>query len=305
MYNNLGYTIPLYILPFDHRSSFVKNMFGIKGRQPTNDEKQKIIDAKQVIYEAFKKAVAQKIPKENAAILVDEEYGDAILRDARQNGFVTILTSEKSGQEEFDFEYGTDFPSHIEKYNPTFVKALIRYNPEGNKALNTRQKQRLKTLSNYCHSHKYKLLIEPLIPGTKTQLSKVNGDSDKYDQEIRPNLTVLMIRELQDYGIEVDVWKLEGMEKSEDYEKAVVQARNKGRDNVGVIILGRAAEKHQVERWLKAGSHLEGIIGFAVGRTIFWDPLVEYRDGKTDRQTAVNQVCDNFVHFYKLFTETI
>ena len=122
MIKSLGYTKNLFILPFDHRSSFAKIF----------QDKDNIASAKWIIYEAFKKALQDGISKDQSAILVDEEFGDKILIDAKNNGFTTILTTEKSGQKEFEFEYGNDFSKHIEKYNPTFVKALIRYKPNAN-----------------------------------------------------------------------------------------------------------------------------------------------------------------------------
>ena len=129
MHNNLGYNKSLFILPFDHRSSFSKIF----------QDKDSIVSAKWIIYEAFKKALSDGIPKDSAAILVDEEFGDKILLDAKNNGFTTILTTEKSGQKEFTLEYGSEFAKHIEKYKPTFAKALIRYNPEDKNDSKVRQ----------------------------------------------------------------------------------------------------------------------------------------------------------------------
>src|SRR6266852_4220842 len=136
---NVGYDHPLYILPFDHRGSFQVKMFGWKGTL-TGEQTAEIAAGKQVIYDGFKEAVKAGVPKDKAGILVDEQFGAAILRDA-----------EKSGQDEFDFEYGDDFAKHIEAFNPTFCKVLVRYNPEGDKTLNQRQAARLKRLVDYVH----------------------------------------------------------------------------------------------------------------------------------------------------------
>src|SRR6266403_200829 len=143
-----GYARDLYVLPFDHRGSFETKMFGW---EPPLSAAQtaEIAAAKQVIYEGFKIAVAGGVPKEKAAILVDEQFGAAILRDASAAGFTTAAPAEKSGQAEFDFQYGADFVRHIEAFKPTFCKVLVRYNPEGDRALNQRQAARLKQLSDY------------------------------------------------------------------------------------------------------------------------------------------------------------
>src|SRR5438093_348814 len=143
----VGFNKPLYILPFDHRGSFQTKMFGWKGTL-TAEQTAEIAATKQVIYDAFQAAVAGGVPKSKAGILVDEQFGAAILHDAAKHGYYTACPAEKSGQDEFDFEYGEDFPKHIEKFHPTFCKVLVRYNPEGEKALNQRQETRLKRLGD-------------------------------------------------------------------------------------------------------------------------------------------------------------
>src|SRR5262245_64210098 len=126
----LGYDKYLYILPFDHRGSFQTKMFGWTG--PLRPEQTAAVAAaKQVIYEGCQTALSHGGPNEYAGILVDEQFGAAILRDAAKQGFITAAPAEKSGLEEFEFEYGEDFEQHIEAFHPTFCKVLVRYNPEG------------------------------------------------------------------------------------------------------------------------------------------------------------------------------
>src|ERR1051326_7316334 len=144
----IGFDKPLYILPFDHRGSFQTKMFGWKGTL-TADQTAQIAATKQVIYDGFKAAIKAGVPKEKAGILVDEQFGTAILHDASASGFTTACPAEKSGQEEFEFKYGEDFAAHIEAFNPTFCKVLVRYNPEGDHDLNQRQAARLHRLSEY------------------------------------------------------------------------------------------------------------------------------------------------------------
>src|SRR5262245_56451756 len=167
----VGFDKPLYILPFDHRGSFQSKMFGWKGSL-TPEQTAEIAATKQVIYDAFKASVAGGVPKDKAGILVDEQFGNAILRDAAKNGYYTCCPAEKSGQDEFDFEYGDDFGKHIEEFKPTFCKVLVRYNPESDKALNDRQAARLKKLSDWLHSKKILYMFELLVPAEKAQMDK-------------------------------------------------------------------------------------------------------------------------------------
>jgi myo-inositol catabolism protein IolC len=298
----LGFNKPLYIQPFDHRGSFQSKMFGWHG--PLNAEQTaEISSAKQVIYEGFLAAVARGgVAKDKAAILVDEQFGAAILRDASAQGYITASPAEKSGQDEFEFEYGEDFAKHIEAFRPTFCKVLVRYNPEGDEALNKRQAARLKRLSEYLHSkHKSRFLFELLVPPEKGQLAELNGDKKAYDLELRPHLMLKAIQELQDAGVEPDVWKVEGLDLREDCEQVVAIARRNGRSSVSCIVLGRGEDEKKVHEWLTVAAGVPGFVGFAVGRTVFWDPLVNWRAGKITREAASDEIARRYSIFAQTF----
>jgi len=296
----VGYDKPLYVLPFDHRATFSKNMFGFK--EPLSQEQiDQVAAIKMVIYDAFKSAVAGGVRKEYAGILVDEQFGSAILRDAAKQGFITSSPAEKSGQNEFQFEYGADFARHIEAFQPTFCKVLVRYNPEGDKAANGRQAARLKQLSDYLHKSGRLYMFELLVPAEPAQLQRLGNDKKAYDLQLRPTLMVQAIHELQDAGVEADVWKIEGIDRKEDCQKVVAAARRGGRDKVGCIILGRGEDDNKVKEWLTNAAAVPGFIGFAVGRTTFWDALVNYHTNKISRDAAVAQIAGSYRQWVDLF----
>jgi len=226
----LGFDKQLYILPFDHRGSFQKKMFGWEG-ELSPQQTAEIAAAKRVIYDAFQAAVHAGVPKEKAGILVDEQFGAAILRDAVAGGYTTACPAEKSGQDEFDFECGDNFGKHIEAFRPTFCKVLVRYNPEGDQSLNRRQLARLKRLSNYLHSNesRSRFMFELLVPAEKAQLDRLKGDKKAYDLALRPQLMVQAIQQLQDGEVEPDVWKIEGLDRREDCSKIVAAVRRGAR----------------------------------------------------------------------------
>jgi 5-dehydro-2-deoxygluconokinase len=290
----------LLILAFDHRASFLEKMFEIKNRKPTPEEKKQIEDYKKTIFEGFKLSIKKSVPKEIAGLLVDEEFGSGVLREAKKNGFAFAMPVEKSGQEEFDFEYGEDYVKHIEEFDPTFVKVLVRYNPESEVNLNERQLQRLKKLSDYLALKKRTFLFELIVPALPAQLAKLEGSKEKYDMELRPKLMVESLKEIQAAGVEPSIWKLEGVDKPESAKAVVKQAQSNGR-KVGVITLGRGESKEKVQEWLKVGAKIPGIIGFAVGRTIFWQPLADLRAGKINRKEAVEKVAQNYIEFTDLW----
>ncbi len=298
-----GYEGKLYVLPFDHRASFSEKMLGFTS-EITRAQKQTITDYKTIIYEAIDRAIELGVPLSSSAVLVDEIFGFEILKDAKSRGIVTMQTVEKSGQEEFECEFGDDFGAHLLAVKPTFAKVLVRYNASGDKELNERQRERLKKVSDFVHTHGIKLLIEPLVPPNEGNLSQVHGDHAQYDKEIRPSLTVQMIEEFQAAGIEADIWKIEGMEDREHYDAIVHTARiGDARKDVGIIILGRAETKERVSHWINAGKRIDGVIGFAVGRTVFWDPLVLYRDGKISKEEAIGMIAKEYYSYYQLFVK--
>ncbi len=298
---SLGFDKPLYILPFDHRGSFQTKMFGWKG-ELSPEQTAKIAAAKRVIYDGFKAAVADGVPGEKAGILVDEQFGAAILHDAAAHGYSTSCPAEKSGQHEFDFEYGDDFARHIEAFRPTFCKVLVRYNPEGDRILNERQAARLKRLSDYLHDKSRSLfMFELLVPAEEAELEELGGDKTAYDRQMRPRLMVQAIQQLQDAGVEADIWKIEGLDRAEDCVKVVVAARRNGRDKVGCIILGRGEDDRKVREWLATAASVPGFIGFAVGRTTFWDPLMDLQTNKTTREAAVTEIARRYREWVDTF----
>jgi 5-dehydro-2-deoxygluconokinase len=301
MMRTFGFDRPLYILPFDHRGSFQTKMFGWEGT-PTPGQTAQIVAAKQIIYDGFQAAVAGGVPKEKTGILVDEQFGAAILRHAAAHGYFTACPAEKSGQEEFDFEYGEDFAAHIETFQPTFCKVLVRYNPEGDAGVNRRQAARLKRLSVYLNAKSRSLfMFELLVPAEKAQLDRFKGNRQAYDLELRPRLMVQAIQQLQDAQVEPDVWKVEGLDRREDCAKIVAAARRGRREKVGCIILGRGEDDKKVQEWLTTAAGVTGFIGFAVGRTDFWEPLAAWRAQKITREAAVAGIARRYQEFVDVF----
>jgi myo-inositol catabolism protein IolC len=283
-----GYDRALYILPFDHRGSFQAKMFGWKSPL-TEAQTAEISRAKEV--------VASGLPKEKTGILVDGQFGAGILRNAASKNVVTACPAEKSGQDEADFEYGEDFARHVEAFEPTFCKVLVRYNPQGDRALNNRQATRLKRLSEFLTAKSpSRFMFELLVPAEKPQLEQLNDDKASYDRKLRPG-----IHELLDAGVEPDLWKVEGLDRREDCESVVAAARAGGRDHVGCIILGRGEDERKVRLWLGVAAEVPGFIGFAVGRTVFWDPLVAWRSKKATRDQTVALIAKRYREFVDLF----
>ena len=299
----LGYDGKLYILAFDHRGSFQKKMFGIEG-DPTPEETETITDAKRLVFEGMEKAVGRGLDPSTAGVLVDEQFGGDVPKLAREHGLALSMPVEKSGQNEFDFQYGSEFGDHIESFDPQFSKVLVRLNPDGDAEMNERQLGRLKELADWLHEHDRKFLFELLVPAEDAQLESVGGDTDRYDAELRPELMRRAIEQIQDYGVDVDIWKIEGVDTQQDAQMLVDQTRKgEGRENVVSVLLGRGASDEKVDHWLRQAAPVEGMVGFAIGRSIWWDTLKGFLDGDLEREAAAEQIADNYQRFIKVYDD--
>jgi myo-inositol catabolism protein IolC len=296
----LGYEKKLYILAFDHRGSFQKKFFGIEG-EPDPEQTAMIADAKHLIFEGMQRAVAEGADASVTGVLVDEQFGGSVPEEAKAQGLKLAMPAERSGQNMFDFQYGDDFGEHIESFDPDFTKVLVRYNPDGDPTENKEQLGKLRRLSDWLHSKQRKFLFELLVPAEDTQLQQVAGSTERYDAELRPELMRRTIAEIQNAGIEVDIWKIEGVDERADCEMLAAQARTGGRDGVVCVVLGRGADDAKVDHWLEQAAPVDGFVGFAIGRSIWWNPLKEYVDGKIERSTGAQQIAANYLRFVKVY----
>jgi myo-inositol catabolism protein IolC len=291
----------IYLLAFDHRGSFRSKLLGIEG-EPTAADVARIIEAKAIIFDGFRKALESGVSAEGAGILVDEEYGADVARAARALGAVLAMPVEKSGQHEFDFQYGEQFGDHVTAFEPAYAKVLVRYNTEGDAELNRRQAERLARLGDWLARTPTGFLFELLVPPEPGQLKALDGDSERYDRELRPQLMAHALEELQSAGVEPDIWKLEGLDSREDCAQLAEIATRGGR-RAQCVVLGRGGDEAKVEHWLRTGSSVPGWVGFAVGRTIWWDPLEEWLAGASAEEAA-EKIGANYAQLVGAYAES-
>jgi 5-dehydro-2-deoxygluconokinase len=276
----------LYILPFDHRSSFFKNILGVKG-VPQKKDLDLAKKLKEIIFEGFLLSTKDLKNQSDFAILVDEKTGSKVLSKAKKEKIKICLPVEKSGQL-FDFEYGKKFGEHIKKINPDFVKALIRYNPD-NVLINKQQLEKIKQLSDFCKKENYPLLIELLVPPTKADLKKHGAKN--YEQKIRAQKTIQAIDQIETVS-RPSIWKLEGFSKS-DWQKIIKHVDNRAQ----IIVLGRGEKDEHVKQWLKDAAQFKDIIGFAVGRTVFSESVKSYLAGEISEKESALWIAVKFSFF--------
>ncbi len=297
----LGYDGTVFMLAMDHRGSF-RRMLGI-GPEPTAEQHARLRDAKRLVWEGLEAALEQGAPRESCGLLVDEEMGAGVAREAAEAGVDVAMPVEASGRDVFEFEYGEDFGEHIERFDPTFSKVLVRWNPSDPPEDKQAQGERLARLGDWLHERGRLFLFELLVPASDLDLARVDGDEDRYDRELRPDLTMEAIEEIRSRGVEPDIWKIEGLDRGEDCERLGGLVRSGGRDRVAAVILGRGSDDSRVDHWLTMGAPVEAYQGFAIGRSIWRDEVAAYAAGDRSRDEAAAGVSDRFRRFIDVYQQ--
>src|SRR5258708_8017337 len=169
--------------------------------------------------------------------------------------------------------------------------------------MNERKTARLLRLAEWLDEHPRKFLVELLVRAERAQLERVGGSEGRYDVELRPQLMMETILQLQNAGVEPDIWKIEGISDREACAEIATLARREGRDRVSCVVLGRGASDEKVDEWLRAGAGLEGYIGFAIGRSIFAESVKAYAADPAgfDRDPAVEDTAHHHPRFIAVY----
>jgi 5-dehydro-2-deoxygluconokinase len=288
---------PLFILADDHRDSLEKQLYKLT-EAPTAAQAARIRADKMLVYEALVDATKRLPDAAQAGILVDEEYGSDVAElAAKSDGLINLsMPLEASGKDWFEFAYGDDWKTHAGYFATDHAKVLIRDNPAMSVPDRLQQAERLKVVSAWAAETRHHLIVELLVPATDSDLRSVGGDTKRYDDELRPKLTQEVIGFLQDHGADPELWKIEGLDRTED-AAAIADLAKRGGRTANCIILGRHASAEDLDRWLKVAAPLAGYVGFAIGRSIWWDPLAGHLDGTLSADVAQYQIAQNYLGF--------
>lgn len=298
----LGFDRRMYVLAFDHRGNFRRGLFGIE-HEPDAEETARIAAAKRVAFDGLVAAAATgEVPEDRIGVLVDEQFGGDVPALARKHGMILSMPAEKSDRTVFEFEYGDAFGEHITAHRVTFTKVLVRQNPDGDPEANRVQLERLKRLADWLHENDTAFLYELLVPPTEAQLEAAGGDRERYEREQRPELIRRAMADAQAAGVEVDIWKLEGIDRPEDARALVAQARNAPhRQDVVCVLLGAGAADERVRGWIETVAPIDGYVGFAIGRSIWKRPLEQLLAGETGPKEAVVAIASGYLDFVRLY----
>jgi myo-inositol catabolism protein IolC len=291
---------PLLILAMDHRESLARTIFGVEHDTPTDEQRAAMVRAKQLIYEGLRMA-RTSLPAGRAGVLVDERYGRSVIEAAHTDPVVLAVPVERSGRPWFELEYGEDWQRHLRASRPDYAKVLVRDNPAFPRDLRNSQFDALRRVSRALSELGIPLLYELVVPATDEQLAAVQGDTDRYDREMRPELVVSVLTDNQAAGVEPALWKVEGLETADAARAVVAQVRAGGRDGVDVVVLGRDAPAERLYHWIEVAAPVEGFVGFAIGRSIWEAAVGAHHRGELDDEAVSRPVCDRYLDFARRY----
>jgi myo-inositol catabolism protein IolC len=285
---------PLFILAMDQRDSFQRTLFEVTGT-PSAEQLTRMRDAKSLIFAAVRRLAGTQPAGSSLGVLVDEELGADVAREARPAGFELAMPVEVSGSNRLAFQYGDQFGEHIEAFDPDWVKVLVRFNPADPGELQHAQTVTLRQLHDWVTAHQRRWLLELLVPPTREQLA-AHEDQALYDEEARPGLTAQVIAGLTAAGVRPDIWKLEGYETTAGAELVLDTVRSASPGSV-CVVLGRNAPQRHLDHWLDVAAPLPGFAGFAIGRSNWNQPLADFLAGRQDRAATEAQIAEHYGHF--------
>jgi myo-inositol catabolism protein IolC len=291
----------LLILAADHRNSLERELYGLAA-PPTPDEAAKISADKLLIYQALLDAAPSLGDDVQPGLLVDEQYGAGVAELAAASGGAVNLSMpiEASGQEWFQFAYGQDWRRHAEFFAADHPKVLVRDNPGFDPAEREAQAERLAEVSAWAKGSGRNLILELLVPATDADNATADHDTRRYDDEVRPGLTLQVMAYLQDHDVEPGIWKVEGLDGHDDAVAVSAAAKRGGRDAT-CIVLGRHAGREDLDHWLEVAAPIPGWTGFAIGRSIWWDPLHAHLHHHTTSGEARRRITATYVELAKTY----
>jgi myo-inositol catabolism protein IolC len=286
---------PLFIMAMDHRGSFGKSLFDVKDDAPTPAQLARMTTAKSLIYQGLLQA-GPRLTLGRPGVLVDEQYGQGVIDAAQEDPVVLAVPIEASGQDWFTLQWPDDWLGHVRRIAPAYAKVLVRDNPELPADERRAQLDRLAEASAGLRSAGVPLLYELLVPASKEQLDVVDGDVDRYDRDLRPELVVRVIADNQAAGVDPTLWKVEGLETVDAARLVAQQAQAGGRD-ADLIVLGRDAPVERLDHWLTVAAQVDAFVGFAIGRSIWQDAIGDWVAHEDSDAATVARIADTYLAF--------
>jgi 5-dehydro-2-deoxygluconokinase len=243
----------------------------------------RIPDVKRLAYEGFLRARHRSADvREFGALLIDEQYSAPVIAHARVAGVNVGTPAEKAGA--FPLAWSSDPFSRA--LTGMFVKVLVRYRSDDEASIVQGQRDKLDALQAWCRAAGKPLVVEILV-------GRRDEPEDEFEAVGRPAMLAAFIGDAYSRGLTPEFWKIEGTLSSEGARTidTAIAANPAGRQ----IILGKAAELATIDKWFAAAAASRTAVGFAIGRSVFWEPSVAFLNGVKTADQAATAIADTYL----------
>ena len=220
--------------------------------------------------------------REFGALLVDELYAADVIADALKAGVTVGTPAEKPGA--VPLAWSADpFSAAL---TGAFVKVLVRYRPDDEADVQAGQWAKLDALQAWCRGAGKPLVIEVIV-------ARTHEPEDEFEASGRPAMLAGYIAESYRRGLTPEFWKIEGSLTPQ--AARIVDTAIAVHPSSRQIILGKAANLETIDRWFAACAASATASGFAIGRTVYWEPAGAFLNGTKTRDEAAAVICSNYL----------
>jgi 5-dehydro-2-deoxygluconokinase len=246
--------------------------------------RERISEVKRLAFDAFLRAREQSAAvRESGALLVDQQYSSAVIAEALQTGLTVGTPAEKAGA--VPLAWATEpFSAAL---TGAFAKVLARYRSDDDPAVLAEQWAKLEALQAWCRGAGKPFVLEVLV-------ARKQEPEDGFEASGRPAMLAAFIAEAYRRGLAPEFWKIEGTLAAQGAR--TIDAAIAANPSCRQIILGKAAELSTIDRWFSACADSATATGFAIGRSVFWEPSAAYLTGAKTADHAAAMICDNYLH---------
>ena len=242
----------------------------------------RIAEVKRLAYDGFLLARDRSAAvRECGALLIDEQYASPVITEALKAGVNVGTPAEKAGS--FPLAWCEPFSRAL---TGAFVKVLVRHRPDDDREIRDGQWAKLKALQTWCHGAGKPLVIEVLV-------ARRQEPEEEFEASGRPAMLAAFIGEAYRRALVPDFWKIEGTPSKEGAR--IIDAAIAADSWCRQIILGKAADLDTIHRWFAAAAGSPTAVGFAIGRSVFWEPSEAFLSGTRTAGQAAADICANYL----------
>lgn len=275
----------LHIFAFDHRSQFYDLAC------ECGAEESRLPRLKLLLVEAVAKAEQELGLQHRVGVLIDQRYGEDALHAATGRGWWVGRPIELPGSNPLEFEYGRSIGSQLLQWpREHVVKCLVQFDPDGEPESRLEQETQLHTLYDAVKQSGHELLLE-VIPPTNSAATGTPGER-----------VLRAMTRFYNLGIRPEWWKLKPLPAA---DWTAIDALIAERDPYcrGVVLLGLNAPFAELAEGFAAAAHSTSCRGFAVGRSLFYEPARAWLRNEIDDATLVERAAQQFAKLAGLWRQ--